>query len=581
MSEPKSYVAKRGYAGIRRRLLFLLLLLAMTPLLALGLFCYDRLGALYDEKLAIGLESVTNSKHRALDTFLTERVSQIRTLAFTHSYEELSDPERLSSIFSVMQAHSRSFADVGIIGMDGKHVAYVGPFVLRTADYTSAEWFQAVLRRGVYVSDVFMGYRNVPHFIIAVLRHEGSRSFILRATIDMEAIGALLQRLYSAGSSDAFLVNEEGILQTPSRHYGSSMGHFALPLKMEQLRKGGIVVEKLATPSSLQPTTSSSARAAVAMMRLETMPWILVVVDDMTDSLQPLRQLRLSVALLVLLGLVITGFGAVIATRRLVSSLAASDRKQAHIDARMLQSSKMAALGKMAAGVAHEINNPLMLIQENAGWMRDLLEEEDAAKMQNYKELLESTGKIEQHVQRAKGITQRMLGFGRRMNPGRTEIMPNQLLDQAADFLATEARGRHIELVRELGADVPVILSDPAQLQQVFINIIDNAIDAVGKDGTITLRSEAHGKGARLSITDTGPGISPENMKRIFDPFFTTKAVGEGTGLGLAICFSILEKLGGRIEVESTPGQGTTFRIDLPPEPPETAATAEPEDEEA
>ena len=117
MSEPKSYVAKRGYAGIRRRLLFLLLLLAMTPLLALGLFCYDRLGALYDEKLAIGLESVTNSKHRALDTFLTERVSQIRTLAFTHSYEELSDPERLSSIFSVMQAHSRSFADVGIIGM--------------------------------------------------------------------------------------------------------------------------------------------------------------------------------------------------------------------------------------------------------------------------------------------------------------------------------------------------------------------------------------------------------------------------------------------------------------------------------
>ena len=293
MSEPKSYVAKRGYAGIRRRLLFLLLLLAMTPLLALGLFCYDRLGALYDEKLAIGLESVTNSKHRALDTFLTERVSQIRTLAFTHSYEELSDPERLSSIFSVMQAHSRSFADVGIIGMDGKHVAYVGPFDLRTADYTSAEWFQAVLRRGVYVSDVFMGYRNVPHFIIAVLRHEGSRSFILRATIDMEAIGALLQRLYSAGSSDAFLVNEEGILQTPSRHYGSSMGHFALPLKMEQLRKGGIVVEKLATPSSLQPTTSSSARAAVAMMRLETMPWILVVVDDMTDSLQPLRQLRL------------------------------------------------------------------------------------------------------------------------------------------------------------------------------------------------------------------------------------------------------------------------------------------------
>ena len=210
MSEPKSYVAKRGYAGIRRRLLFLLLLLAMTPLLALGLFCYDRLGVLYDEKLAMGLESVTNSKHRALDTFLAERVSQVRTLAFTHSYAELSDPARLSAIFSVMQAHSRSFADMGIIGMDGRHAAYVGPFDLRTADYTSAEWFQAVLRRGVYVSDVFMGYRNVPHFIIAVLRHEGNRSFILRATIDMEAIGALLLRLYSASSKEDFIIHKKG-----------------------------------------------------------------------------------------------------------------------------------------------------------------------------------------------------------------------------------------------------------------------------------------------------------------------------------------------------------------------------------
>ena len=119
----------------------------------------------------------------------------------------------------------------------------------------------------------------------------------------------------------------------------------------------------------------------------------------------------------------------------------------------------------------------------------------------------------------------------------------------------------------------------PAQLQQVFINIIDNAIDAVGRDGVITLRSEARGKGVRLSISDTGPGIAPENLKRIFDPFFTTKAVGEGTGLGLAICFSILEKLGGRIEVESAPGKGTTFRIDLPPEPPEPVAASDGEEE--
>ena len=130
-------------------------------------------------------------------------------------------------------------------------------------------------------------------------------------------------------------------------------------------------------------------------------------------------------------------------------------------------------------------------------------------------------------MQRAKGITAAYAGLrAAHEPPAARRSCPIQLLDQAADFLATEARGRHIELVRELGADVPVILSDPAQLQQVFINIIDNAIDAVGKDGTITLRSEAHGKGARLSITDTGPGISPENMKRIFDPLLYHQGCG-------------------------------------------------------
>jgi Signal transduction histidine kinase regulating C4-dicarboxylate transport system len=120
-----------------------------------------------------------------------------------------------------------------------------------------------------------------------------------------------------------------------------------------------------------------------------------------------------------------------------------------------------------------------MLIQENAGWIRDLLDDEDPEKIKNYKEIVESTEKIEQHVKRAKGITQRMLGFGRRMNPGRTEILISSLADQAIEMLKTEANSRNIAIVRQFDAQVPVILSDPAQLEQIFINVIDNAIDAM------------------------------------------------------------------------------------------------------
>jgi two-component system NtrC family sensor kinase len=562
----KAQTTHREYARIYRRVLLTLLLLALTPLVALGIFCLNRINAVYDEKINAGIEALTNSKRRALETFMAERVAQIKTLAFTHPYVELTNHGRLSEIFTIMQNNSHSFADLGIIGMDGRHVTYMGPYDLRDADYSREHWFRETLRKGVYISDVFMGFRQVPHFIIAILRHTGERSFIMRATIDMDAVYALLERVYSGHNSDAFLINGEGVLQTAARFHGKMMDKvdFSIPLlPKEQLRTFAV--------------QGPHGPMLAAIVPLEGIRWFLVVEDDVTESLQPLQRLKMLIGIMVVLGGGLVIVGALLCARLLIASLAAADEKQAHIDARLLQSSKMAALGKMAAGVAHEINNPLMLIQENAGWIRDLLADEEPEKMRNFEDIMESTAKIEGHIVRAKGITQRMLGFGRRMNPGRAEIMLNSLVEQAVEMLKAEAAARSIEIIKQFDPHLPVILSDQAQLEQVFINILDNAIDAIGREGKVTVMTEAHGSGARVSFKDTGPGMSEETRRHIFDPFFTTKKVGEGTGLGLAICYSILEKLGGRIEVKSEPGQGAVFAVSLPPEAP-VDPSAEPQE---
>ena len=532
------------------------ILFSVIPLLILAATLYYHFSVSYTAKVLEGLRTLAANRQGSLDLFMEERISQLATLANTNALAQLSNEEYLNKVFNIMQSRSRSYLDLGIIDQNGDHLAYVGPYysVLKGVNYRNEKWFDAVLNSGIYVSDVFLGFRKVPHFIIAVLVREKNHNWILRATIDSDVIESIVYAAQTGKTGDAYLINRENLLQTKPRFGGNLLEPAPGPDFSSVV---GTRVEEI---------TYKGQPFLYAATQIKTKKWVLVIKEDPREPLAPLLRAKYLVILLSFLGLGLIILGSVLTTNKVLDRLILSDREKAKSNEVMVHESKMAALGKMAAGVAHEINNPLAVIAEEAGWMKDLLKEEDVANSQNFQEFQETIKKIEYHVERVKKVTHRLLGFARRMEPTEEKVLVNDVLEECVGFLENEARYRNIKMNRELDQNLPTIASDSSQLQQVFLNILNNAIDAMGKDGALTLKTfhQPDTHQVVIKIADTGPGIPKDVLAKIFDPFFTTKEVGKGTGLGLSISYSIIEKLGGAITVDSEVGQGTTFTISLP-----------------
>ena len=235
------------------------------------------------------------------------------------------------------------------------------------------------------------------------------------------------------------------------------------------------------------------------------------------------------------------------------------------MDEKMLQSQKLAALGELAAGIAHEINNPLAIIRQEAEYAQFLMKKSGSGESLELVELQDSLREIITQVDRSREITRNLLDFARKREPVLQQVQINRLIEDMARLMEKEAQNKDIALIRRYAPDLPVITSDPPLLRQVILNLLNNASQAIGRDGEITVTTALlPPQEIMVTVQDSGPGIPPEILPKIFDPFFTTKPQGQGTGLGLAICHGIIQKVGGRITAASVPGQGATFTITLP-----------------
>lgn len=269
-------------------------------------------------------------------------------------------------------------------------------------------------------------------------------------------------------------------------------------------------------------------------------------------------------ALAVIMGSAASGLG----TFLLFRALKKAEKERALLDVRMLQSHKLASLGELTAGIAHEINNPLAIIGREAEWLQHLISTTEPATGFPREELLESVGEVVVQVNRCREITQNLLSFARKMEPIFQRVDVNRLVEDMVKLVETETQGKGIEIIRDYQQTLHPIMTDPPGLRQVILNLLNNARQAIEGKGRITIRTRALEDGrVQIAVEDTGCGIPKEHLPRIFDPFFTTKAHGKGTGLGLSISHGLVDRLGGRIWVRSEPGLGSTFVVELPANP--------------
>ena len=551
------------YRSLARKMTTLVLVVSVTPLLLVsGVILYE-FQTSYKEKVNAHLGEVVEKHRQNIATFLDEKLNDVRYLGKSLCVNQINDVTALQNRLEVFQqVFAPAFVDLGVIDAQGIQIAYVGPFKLDKAQYSDADWFKKASNSEYFISDVFLGLRGLPHFIIAVRENWFGKPTIIRATIDFVAFNNLVEKIRIGATGFAFILNRDGELQTKTSFE-------SLPQKGPYRDFLGIRQEDGTMVHTVEKIDASGQKNIYVAAFLKNGDWLLVYQQRAYDAFLDLRRTRNIAFVIIMIGGIGIVTMALLLSRWMISRMAQADRDKEMMDKQVIETGKLASIGELAAGIAHEINNPVAIMVEEAGWIEDLLEEEDFKKSKNLDEFQRALKQIRVQGHRCKDITHNLLSFARKTDGKVKKLQLNALIEEMVRLSGQRAKFGNVAIETDLKVDLPLIDASEIELQQVFLNLINNALDAMEKGGgtlkiTTHVENEEKFHGVVVDITDTGPGIPKVNLSKIFDPFFTTKPVGKGTGLGLSICYGIINKMGGEISVDSILGEGTTFHLHFP-----------------
>jgi two-component system NtrC family sensor kinase len=546
--------SERYYQQMRQRQTLRLMLLYLLPLVALTVYFAFQYRRLLIEIGKTNLKTIAANQADTLDLFLRERALNLSNLIDNPKLQLPPTSAAMHTMLNTLRSNSEVFVDVGFFDSNGIQVIYAGPLPwLEKRDYSRESWWYALKDKkdNFVITDNYLGFRQKPHLTIAVSRIINNQYVALRAALDSDKLSRHIANLESPNGVYSYVVNKAGYYQVVTPQTGS-------PLVLSS------IVPPRTPKLNAEETEIGGSRVYYGYSWLRVCDWALIVrpttdLGAFSAGGPFINLFAFSAAIIFLIFSII-----VIRAKRIVQQVEQTDKAQAELSDDLLHASKLAAVGELASGIAHEINNPLAIINEEAGLIKDMMNP-DFKMAQSLEDIRPSVDNIQDAVSRCREITTKLLAFVRRTEMNLQSYDIHEVIDDVLKgFYAHQLAVSNIEIMRKYHNKPLRISADRIQLQQVFLNLITNAADAIRDRGKITISTWLKDGRIYAAVADTGIGMTQELLDKIFLPFFTTKAVGEGTGLGLSISYRIIKGLGGNISVTSTLGGGSTFTVDLP-----------------
>ncbi|MGD9124731.1 MAG: ATP-binding protein [Desulfarculaceae bacterium] len=556
--------SRHVYQALKKKILASMILVPAAPFVLVLVVGYQYFVSSLQSETFSRMVRIAQDHKRVIEMFLAERRADLSSIADSTNLDQISQPENLRRTFNNLRAHCSAYVDLGVFDAAGNHLAYQGPYRLTGKNYKDATWFKEVLNKGHHVSNVFLGYRKVPHFVVALAIRNSGKPWVIRATIDTLFFTDLVEKVRIGKTGEAYIIDEKGRFQTERRSGGTLL---------ENDSDAGIYLSSHEGVKGFVAQGSSGAEYIFATTWLNEGKWLLVVRQEEADAFGALHHATyFSLVVLILGGAAILA-AALFLAGNIIGRMEKADQEKDRLDQQLIVAGRLAEIGEMSAGFAHEINNPLQIISAEQNLMQTVLKEmkerRELPEGADTEEVFDSLAQIRTQLERCAQITQSLLNFARPKEPSVQELDLNRFIPMVVQMVSKKAEVNGIRLRSHIQADLPPIRADAGQLQQVFLNLFNNAFDAVTErygpqGGLVDIQAQAEDHLVSITVKDNGVGIEPQNLEKIFTPFFSTKPVGQGTGLGLSVCYGIIEKMGGKIILDSGAGKGTSFRVQLP-----------------